>query len=65
MTILITEYHVEHNQWEELRVEFSISAVKTKSLRAKVEPKTWNHHCITYHQERHKKHVSQVYDRLN
>ncbi len=31
-----------------MRVEFSINAVKTKSLRAAINPKAWTHHCITY-----------------
>ena len=31
-----SEYHVEKNQWNTIRVEFSISRVKTKSLRASV-----------------------------
>ena len=42
------EYHVENNRWDEFRVEFSISAVKTKSLWTKVAPKSWTHHCLTY-----------------
>ena len=30
------EYHVEKNPWDSLRVEFSISGIKTKSLKASV-----------------------------
>ena len=44
----LAEYHVENNRWDEFRVEFSISAVKTKSLWTKVAPKSWSHHCLTY-----------------
>ncbi len=43
-----TEYHLESKEWDEVRVEFSINAVKTKSLRAAINPKAWTHHCITY-----------------
>ena len=39
---------MENNRWDEFRVEFSISAVKTKSLWTKVAPKSWTHHCLTY-----------------
>ena len=39
---------MENNRWDEFRVEFSISAVKTKSLWTKVAPKAWTHHCLTY-----------------
>ncbi len=55
MTFLISyslspEYHVENKKWDEFRVEFSLNAVKTKSLRATVNPKSWTHHCLTYKQ---------------
>ncbi len=41
---------MENNEWERMRVEFSVSAVKTKTLRTSVSPKAWNHHCVTYEQ---------------
>ena len=41
---------MENNRWDEFRVEFSISAVKTKSLWTKVAPKSWSHQCLTYEQ---------------
>lgn len=44
------EYHIENKSWDKLRVEFSISKVKTKTLRSDLKPKTWNHHCFTYSQ---------------
>ena len=36
VSLYFLEYHVEKNQWHTLRVEFSISRVKTKTLRASV-----------------------------
>ncbi|CAB4058009.1 unnamed protein product [Lepeophtheirus salmonis] len=43
------QFHIDDTlDWNTFRVEFSVSNVKTKSLRIKVNPKSWNHQCLTY-----------------